>query len=67
MPDVHKLTNEEQATLRGMTAELAAIERTVASLESIGVDMSDQRARLESAKNLRSGLLQQFGQPMSPA
>lgn len=65
MPDVHKLTNDEQVTLRGMASEIAAVERTIAALEAIGVPVDEQRQRLETAKTLRDGLLRTFGQPIT--
>jgi hypothetical protein len=64
MADVHRLTADEQVELRGMASEIAAIERTIAALESIGLPVQDQRQRLETAKTMRDGLLRHFGQPM---
>lgn len=64
--DAHKLTVEGQRTLRDMVPEMQTVGRTIEALEAMGIDVSEQKERLERANAIRSGLLQHFGQPIIP-
>lgn len=59
-----QLSNEQTGTLRDMAQDLAQLEDVIAKAERAGLDMSEQRARLEYAKTLREGFLREFGKPV---
>lgn len=66
MADAHKLTIEGQRALREMVPEMQTVARTIDALEAIGIDVSEQKDRLEKANTIRAGLLQHFGNPIIP-
>lgn len=66
MANDYKLSVEHQQTLRAMQPDLAAAERVLDGLEASGIDVSEQRDRLNKAKLARDGMLRAFGRPMTP-
>lgn len=66
MPDVFKLTAEEQAAFRAQQPELAAVAQQIAKLKAMGLDVSEQEQRLDAAQKVRAGFLEHFGSPTSP-
>jgi hypothetical protein len=64
MIDQFRLTPDEQKSLRDMDRKLATIRSTIDSMERIGLDVAEQKERLAQAERIRSGLLQEFGNPI---
>lgn len=66
MADVFKLTAEEQASLRAQTEKIVAIRDAIGKLRLAGIDVTELQARLEQANAIKNGLLEHFGQPVTP-
>lgn len=64
MIDQFRLTPDEQKKLRDMDRKIATIKATIDGMERVGLDVSEQRQRLEQAETIRSGLLREFGNPI---
>lgn len=60
MAEQFKLTPEEVRTLRDVQPHINVARDTIERLEKIGVDVTEQRARLEQAVQIRDGLLREF-------
>lgn len=60
MADSFRLTTEEVVALRGNQPKINAAQETIDRLERIGVDVSEQRERLQLAKKITDGLLAEF-------
>lgn len=65
MPDQFKLTNDEQRALQQMNPDLAAARDTIAKLEAMGIDVTEQKDRLERASTIRTGFLREFSNPLT--
>jgi ribosomal 50S subunit-associated protein YjgA (DUF615 family) len=64
VPDMHRLTPEEIASLRAKQRELQPIRMVIEKLKRIGtVDVSEHEARLDAIEQTRQGLLREFGNP----
>lgn len=60
MPDAYRLSPEQIANLREAQPHINAARANIERLKRIGLDVSQQEAELESAVNLRDGLLREF-------
>ena len=65
MPEVFRLTPEEQQRLRALNEQIQPIKQTIERAKRIGtIDLSEQEARLEALIRTREGLLREFGAPV---
>lgn len=64
MADPFRLTAEDQTKLRAMAPDLKAAADTIAKLKQIGIDVTEQEARVQQAQQIRDGFLQHFSNPI---
>ena len=55
------LTPEDQKTLEDLATDIDALERELERAIEAGIDVSEQREKLDAAKSLREGILRVYG------
>lgn len=60
MADPFRLTPEQVVALRGNVPKINAARETAERLERIGVDVSEQKERLDLAAKINQGMLNEF-------
>jgi len=56
-----KLPREHIEMLRRLGEDLAVMEQEIARAERAGIDVSDLKRELERIRNLRDGILREYG------
>jgi len=56
-----KLPREHIEMLRQLGEDLAVMEQEIARAERAGIDVSDLKRELERIRNLRDGILREYG------
>jgi hypothetical protein len=56
-----KLSPEDQRTLEQLGPDIAALEAEIARAKRAGIDVTELEQQFTKAKNLRDGILREYG------